>query len=126
MASQNDPADGRHSDAAQAADATDEVQRNTKTQTEAASYTTRDHDVIRAWAEARGGVPAGVSGTGAGDDPGILRIDFPERGDDSSFEEVDWEPFFAKFDDSDLDFVYQEHTSDGSVSRFNRFTRSSK
>jgi hypothetical protein len=44
-----EPADGHASPAAQDADAVDDVQRNTKSQTEAASYTTTDHDVIRAW-----------------------------------------------------------------------------
>ena len=36
------------------------VDRETKSATVAASFTTRDHDVIRAWAEARGGTPADV------------------------------------------------------------------
>jgi hypothetical protein len=98
------------------------VQRNTKTQTEAASYTTTDREVIRAWAEARGGVPASVEGTGGGDqDAGVLRIEF--RDSDAELDEVDWEPFFRTFDDRGLAFVYQEHTSDGAVSRFNKFIR---
>jgi hypothetical protein len=50
-------ASGQASEAARAADAVDDVERNTKTQTTASSYTTTDHDVIRAWAEARGGRP---------------------------------------------------------------------
>jgi hypothetical protein len=117
-----DKADGTASDAAQEADAVDEVERNTKTQTEAASYTTSDHDVIRAWAEARNGAPASVEGTGdSSDDAGILRIEF--RDDQDDLEDVDWQPFFATFDDRGLSFVYQERTSDGSVSRFNKFVR---
>jgi hypothetical protein len=118
-------ATGKASAAARAADAVDDVTRNTKTQTTAASYTTTDHDVIRAWAEARGGRPAAVSGTGDGadhdPDAGLLRIEF--RDDDDSLDEVDWEPFFATFDDRGLAFVYQEKTSDGSPSRFNKFVR---
>lgn len=117
-----DRRDGTESNAAQTADAVGDVRRNTKTQTTASSYTTRDHDVIREWAEARGGVPAGAGG--GNDDPGVLRIDFPDRGDDDSLDDVEWNQFFAKFDEQDLDFVYQEQTSDGSTSRFNRFTRS--
>lgn len=58
-----DKQDGHASQAAQDADAVDEVSRNTKSQTTAASYTTTEHDVIRAWAEARGGRPATVSAT---------------------------------------------------------------
>jgi hypothetical protein len=117
-----DRADGSASDAAQQAGAVDQVERNTKTQTEAASYTTTDHDVIRAWAEARGGAPASVASTGDSDgDVGVLRIDF--RDDQGALEDVDWEPFFKTFDDRGLAFVYQEHTSDGSESRFNKFVR---
>jgi hypothetical protein len=114
-------ADGSASPAAQEAGATDEVERNTKSQTTAASYTTTDHDVIRAWAEARNGCPASVEGTGNdGDDAGILRIEFR---DDGNLEDVDWEPFFRTFDDRGLAFVYQEQTTDGSQSRFNKFVR---
>jgi hypothetical protein len=49
--------------------------------------TTTDPETIRAWVEAHGGRPARVRGTGDGDgdDPGILRIDFPGgAGDDSA------------------------------------------
>lgn len=118
-------ATGKASEAARAADATDSVTRNTKTQTTAASYTTTDHDVIRAWAEARGGRPAAVDGTG--DEPdhepdaGLLRIEF--RDDGSTLDPVDWEPFFRTFEDRELAFVYQEKTSDGEQSRFNKLVR---
>lgn len=40
--------------------------------------TTRDHDEIRHWAEARSGRPTRVKGA---DEGGILRIDFGERDD---------------------------------------------
>lgn len=121
MADKDDRADGHASAAAQEADAVDEVERNTKSQTTAASYTTTDHDVIRAWAEARGGAPAAVGSTT--DDrkgsAGLLRIEFRDDGD--ALEDIDWQPFFETFDKSGLAFVYQEKTSDGSESRFNRF-----
>jgi hypothetical protein len=79
-----DNPDGHASAAANSAGAVDDVQRNTKSQTTAASYTPTNHDVIRAWAEDRGGVPASVEGTenGGDADAGILRIDFPNRGND--------------------------------------------
>ncbi|RKS67891.1 hypothetical protein CLV35_3795 [Motilibacter peucedani] len=113
---------GKASKAAQDADAVDEVTRNTKTQTTAASYTTTDHDVIRAWAEARGGRPASAGDTAEGDDAGLLRLEFPDAPDGGAdLEEVDWEPFFRTFEDRKLAFVYQEKTSDGSESRFSRF-----
>lgn len=98
------------------------VERETKSATVAASFTTRDHDVIRTWAESRGGAPAVAAGTGGkGSGAGVLRIEF--RDDSGSLEDVDWDAFFATFDDSDVDFLYQERTSDGSVSRFHKFVR---
>ena len=99
----------------------DAVERGTKSATVAASFTTRDHDVIKAWAESRGGTPADVEGTGNGGGAGVLRIEFRDEGD--RLEDVGWDAFFATFDDSDVDFLYQERTSDGSVSRFHRFVR---
>ena len=96
------------------------VDRETKSATVAASFTTRDHDVIRSWSEARGGTPADVRGTGDSG-AGVLRIEF--RDEDDRLEDVGWDAFFATFDDSDVDFLYQERTSDGSVSRFHKFVR---
>ncbi len=86
------------------------------------SNTTTNHDIIRRWAEDRGGRPAAVKGTGKGkDDPGILRIAFPGHGDDDRLEEISWEDFFAKFDDSHLAFLYQEKAATGETSRFFKF-----
>ncbi|HLM50861.1 MAG TPA: hypothetical protein VK279_09965 [Solirubrobacteraceae bacterium] len=85
------------------------------------SKVTTDHDEIRRWAEERGGRPAHVKGTGeAGDDPGILRIDFPDAGDDTDLETIGWESFFEKFEDQDLAFLYQDETKDGAPSRFSK------
>jgi hypothetical protein len=81
--------------------------------------------VIRNWVEQRGGVPSIVKGTGkknAGD--GILRIDFPGYSGDESLQEIAWDEFFQKFDDSKLEFLYQEKTADGKESRFNKFVSS--
>jgi hypothetical protein len=115
----SDKQDGHASPAAQEADAVDEVTRNTKSQTTAASYTTTDHDVIRAWAEARGGRPATVSGTeDSGQGGGVLRIEFDASED--RLDDADWDQFFKVFDDRGLAFVYQEQTSDGETSRFNK------
>jgi hypothetical protein len=82
----------------------------------ASSERTRDHDTIRKWVEARGGKPAKV---GTGSKGGVLRIDFDR--DDDQLTEIAWDEFFAIFDDSDVDFLYQEKTSDGGESRFNKF-----
>lgn len=86
------------------------------------SLVTTDHDTIRTWAEERGGHPASVAGTERNDDDaGILRIDFPDYGDGDRLEEISWDDFFEKFDESNLAFVYQERTTDGETSRFGRF-----
>jgi hypothetical protein len=65
----------------------------------ASAETTKDHDTIRKWAEARGGRPAQVAGTG-----GLLRFDFGEK--EERLEEISWEEFFKKFDESNIQFLY--------------------
>ena len=87
--------------------------------TDHGAHRTRDHAAIRRWAEARRGHPALVEGTE------ILRIDFDEPGgnDDESLQRVSWDRFFALFDDRQLEFLAQDKTADGKVSRFNKFVR---
>lgn len=85
--------------------------------------TTTDHQTIRNWAEQRGGAPASVAATHAGDDPGILRIDFDDGEPDEGLERISWDEFFQKFEASDLAFLHQDRTSDGSTSRFFKFVR---
>lgn len=89
----------------------------TKTRVEDKAKRTRDHEMIRRWAEARGGRPAMVEGTQ------ILRIDFPEPEPDAKLKPVSWEDFFRVFDDRGLELLYQEHTHDGKPSRFNKLVR---
>lgn len=86
------------------------------------SRTTRDHDEIRKWAEARGAVPSEVASTHNRNEPGILRFHFPNApGEkDGNLREISWDAFFEKFDDSNLELVYQEHTADGERSNFNK------
>ena len=85
------------------------------------SNVTTDHKKIRKWVEERGGHPATVKGTESGkDDVGILRIDFPGYSGEGKLEEISWEEFFAKFDESELAFLYQDKTADGKESRFNK------
>jgi hypothetical protein len=81
------------------------------------SHRTRDHEHIRRWVEERGGRPAVVRGTQ------ILRIDFedPDGSIDENLQPVPWDEFFRLFDERGLDFLYQEKTRDGKVSRFNKF-----
>jgi hypothetical protein len=62
-------------------------------------------------------------------DQEILRFDFEEADEsgDEALQEVSWEEFFEVFDDRDLEFLYQERTQGGKLSRFNKFvTRGSE
>lgn len=86
----------------------------------AAAKATTDHEVIREWAEARGGHPARVRGTGGDDDVGMIRIDFPGFSGEGSLEEISWEEFFEKLEEKKLALLYQEETSQGEQSNFNK------
>jgi hypothetical protein len=85
------------------------------------SKTTTDHDEIKKWVEARQGKPATVQRTESGDEPGVLRIDFPGYSGAGSLVEISWEDFFQKFDEKNLAFLYQDTTSSGEQSRFFKF-----
>lgn len=83
------------------------------------SRTTTDHEIIKRWTEARNGHAARVKGTqrhGAG----LLRLHFPDGTSDDSLEDITWDAFFEKFEEKLLAVVYQEATSDGEISRFNK------
>jgi hypothetical protein len=90
-----------------------------RTQSGTKGQITRDHNIIRDWAEQRGGKPSMV------EDTQILRLNFDEPGgnDDDRLKEVSWEEFFQVFDDSDLVFLYSEQTAEGQMSRFFKFVR---
>jgi hypothetical protein len=89
-----------------------------KPEREGRSLATTHHEVIRQWAEERGGTPATVEGTEHGDHLGVLRIDF--GGNDSNLRRVSWEEWFKTFDDRRLNFIYQEQRTDGTQSNFFR------
>lgn len=84
------------------------------------SKTTTNHQEIRRWAEARDAHPAAVKGTGGGDDPGMIRLDFPGYSGGDSLEEISWDEWFKAFDDNHLALVYQDQTSKGARSNFNK------
>ena len=88
----------------------------------ALSKTTQDHDEIRQWAEKRGAKPAAVASTEKNGQTGILRLEFPGKphANDSALTEISWEEFFEKFDDMGLEFIYQDVTSEGAESNFNK------
>jgi hypothetical protein len=71
--------------------------------------TTTDHDEIRSWAEAHGGVPAAVERTHQGGDVGIIRIMFPKAPNSKhdALTEISWDEFFDEFDDRDLALLYE-------------------
>ncbi|AMS45235.1 hypothetical protein [Aminobacter aminovorans] len=79
------------------------------------AQTTFDHDIIRRWADQRGGKPSRVRDAADG---GILRLDFGEA--EPGLEEISWEEFFEIFDKAKLAFLYQDKTDEG-ISRFNKF-----
>ncbi len=83
-------------------------------------YTT-DHDEIQEWAEARKARPAQVKSTETGEDEvGIIRLDFVGS---ESLEDIEWEAWFEKFDESGLALIYQEHTAEGQLSNFNKLIK---
>lgn len=84
------------------------------------SLVTRNHDVIKRWAEDRQARPATVSGTEHGDLLGVLRFIFGDGGSDR-LEEVSWEKWFQTFDERDLVMLFQENLKNGNQSNFFRF-----
>lgn len=88
----------------------------------ALSKTTRDHDEIKKWAEARGAQPAEVASTHQDGTPGILRFCFPKapRRREENLQEISWDDFFEKFDQNGLELIYQEKTAAGRRSNFNK------
>ncbi len=90
----------------------------------ALAKTTKDHDEIRKWAEARDGKPAVVSATEGENETGIIRLMFPNapNHNDDALEEISWDEFFEKFDASGLELTYQEKTAGGQISDFNKLT----
>jgi len=82
----------------------------------ATARATTDHEEIRKWAESRNGRPARVKATGGGEDPGILRIDFPGFSGEDTLEEIEWDEFFEWLDRDNLAILL-------STARGNRFNK---
>ncbi len=85
-----------------------------------ATLLTRNHDIIRRWAEERGGTPSTMPGTEHEGRPGVLRFDFPGFGG-RNLQHITWADWFKSFDVRHLAFVYQETKRDGTQSNFFRF-----
>lgn len=84
------------------------------------SLATRNHEVIRKWAEDRGAVPATVHTTRQADRPRVLRFDFPGFGGGKRLEQISWDEWFKTFDERELVFLFQEHLKNGNQSNFFR------
>jgi hypothetical protein len=95
----------------------------TRKKRQTSSHVTTDHDEIRQWVEERGGRPARVAGTGGGEDPGLLRIDYPGFSGEGTLEPISWDEFFDAFEDNQLAFVYQEQKKTGEPSTFSKLVR---
>ena len=80
------------------------------------------HDEILPWAKARGGRPAAGRSTHSRNDPGILRIEFPNapNANDHDLVEISWGEFFEKFDEAGLALLYDDKTSTGERSNFSK------
>jgi hypothetical protein len=87
---------------------------------EGQTLATRDHDVIKRWAQERDAVAATVPGTEHDGHPGVLRFDFPGYGG-QDLQHISWEDWFRAFDARNLTFKFQEHKKDGNQSNFFQF-----
>lgn len=88
--------------------------------TSASARALTDHDEIRRWAEERNARPSCVRGTGKGGDVGMIRLDFPGYTGENSLEEISWDDWFQKFDESSLALLVQDTTARGQKSNFNK------
>jgi hypothetical protein len=77
---------------------------------QATTRTTTNREEIRRWVEAKGGWPAHVKGTERGNDPGILRIDFPGYSGVETLAKMSWNDWFRWFEKKKLAFVHQPST----------------
>jgi hypothetical protein len=48
----------------------------------------------------------------------LLRIDFPGYSGAGRFQEISWDDWYQKFQESNLEFLYQDKTTSGQQSRF--------
>ena len=79
-----------------------------------------DHEEIRQWAEERDARPACVRRTGGNGDVGMIRLDFPGYSGEESLEEISWDEWLQKFDESNLALMVQDETASGKRSNFNK------
>ncbi len=93
-------------------------QTNTRT-APGQTLATRNHEVMRRWAEERKAQPATMPGTEHGGRPGVLRFNFPGYGGEN-LRPISWDDWFKTFDERNLVFDFQEHQKAGNISNFYR------
>jgi hypothetical protein len=88
--------------------------------TKSAARPLTNHDEIRRWAQKHRAQPACVRRTRGGKDIGMIHLDVPGYSGEGSLEEVSWNEWFQKFDQSNLALLVQEQTAHGQKSNFNK------
>lgn len=84
------------------------------------SKMTRNHDEIRRWAQEHGAIPCEVAGMDRNGDASVLRFEFSNAPNRSgNVKEVSWDEFFTKFDQNNLQLLYQDQNG----SNFNKIIR---
>ena len=53
----------------------------------------------------------------------MIRLDFPGYSGEDSLQEISWDDWFDKFEESDLALVVQETTAEGQKSNFNKLVK---
>lgn len=82
------------------------------------AFSTTDHNVIRDWADDRGGLPAVIKNPATPEEE-LLRVHFLDMGDDDDlFRIISWQEFFELFEERQLEFIYQEYAKNGEKSFF--------
>lgn len=89
----------------------------------AQAHALTDHDEIRQWAEDRGAHPVCIRGTGDRENAGMIQLDFPGYSGEGSLEEIGWDDWFDKFDESGLALLVREQSAGGQRSNFNRLVK---
>jgi hypothetical protein len=107
-----------------------EVRTEGPTQSGSRVVSTRDHAVIRNWAERRQAEPATGEATASGpatvnvNDGGAgVRFNFPGTG---MFRPISWEEWLSNFDHHLLAFVYETDADDGTLSNRYRIVKAAE
>lgn len=77
------------------------------------SKITVDHEIIRSWVQAHGGMPAVARSGFGGGGQGGLEIDFSSHGNPEALEMISWNEFFQRFEKEQLAVLYQESAVGG-------------